>query len=180
MMVLVGASASGKTELAKILKSKYKYQKCITTTTRQPRENEVNGVDYHFVSFDEFDVLREQNEFLEVTNYQNQWYGIQRKDVKLNGIVIVDPSGANHLVESLRRDVFVVYVQTDEKIRKERMIARGDLLSNIQKRILLDRDVFQIDNFVRIDFILRNETQALDNLADILHEEYQKAYQHMK
>ena len=55
MIVLVGASASGKTELAKQLYQTYGYKKCITTTTREPRKNEVDGIDYHFLSQETFD-----------------------------------------------------------------------------------------------------------------------------
>ena len=44
MLVLVGASASGKTDIAKILMDQYGYKKMVTTTSRKPRKGEVNGV----------------------------------------------------------------------------------------------------------------------------------------
>ena len=54
MILLVGASASGKTEVAKLLKALYGIKKVITHTTRPIRKSEENDVDYHFVSKDEF------------------------------------------------------------------------------------------------------------------------------
>ena len=56
MIILVGASASGKTEIAKILYKKG-YKKCVTTTTRQIRPSEVNGIDYHFITKEDFNKL---------------------------------------------------------------------------------------------------------------------------
>ena len=54
MIILCGPSASGKTEVAKLLATKYNIQKAITNTTRPIRVNEVNHVDYHFTSKEEF------------------------------------------------------------------------------------------------------------------------------
>ena len=50
MLILIGPSASGKTEVAKLLAKKYNITKIVTYTTRAPRINEINGVDYNFVS----------------------------------------------------------------------------------------------------------------------------------
>ena len=57
MIVLIGASASGKTEISKTLCANFTYQKCITTTTRNIRPNEQPGVDYHFLSKEDFYAL---------------------------------------------------------------------------------------------------------------------------
>ena len=54
MIILVGASASGKTEIANILIKKYGYEKMVTATTRPMRVNEVNKVDYFFLTEEEF------------------------------------------------------------------------------------------------------------------------------
>ena len=54
MLLLIGASASGKTETAKYLMEHFNIKKIITCTTRAPRANEVNDVDYHFLSVEEF------------------------------------------------------------------------------------------------------------------------------
>ena len=54
MLILIGPSASGKTEVAKYLKKMYHIDKIITYTTRNPRENELKDVDYHFISLEEF------------------------------------------------------------------------------------------------------------------------------
>ena len=63
MIVLAGASASGKTEAAKVLASKYGITKVITTTTRAMRVNEINGRDYFFVSEEQFKKMIDNGKF---------------------------------------------------------------------------------------------------------------------
>ena len=54
MLVLVGPSASGKTESAKIMMNKYPISRVVTCTTRPQRINEIDEFDYHFLSCEEF------------------------------------------------------------------------------------------------------------------------------
>lgn len=173
MIVFVGASASGKTELAKLLYKNYDYKKCITTTTRAIRNNEKQGVDYHFVDKQTFLNLQAKNEFVEATYYQQNLYGIQKKDVILNGVVIVDPSGANALIEEMGQEVFVVYVETNVQLRKARMIERGDQEQTIKDRLFLDDLIFDTDTIQRINLHVKNEDHSLFDLATQIHNAYQ-------
>ena len=63
MLILIGPSASGKTEVAKLLAKKYNITKIVTYTTRKPRINERNGIDYNFISLEEFANLSSENFF---------------------------------------------------------------------------------------------------------------------
>jgi guanylate kinase len=175
MIVLVGASASGKTELAKILYQTFGYKKCVTTTTRPARQGERDGVDYHFLTEAVFKSRMSENAFYEVTEYSNRFYGIQKKDVIENGVVIVDPNGANALVDQAD-DVYVVFVEASEELRAARMVSRGDALEQVEKRITGDRLVFQLKNFHRIDLHIYNEQVELKELAQWVHEHYQKRH----
>jgi guanylate kinase len=175
MIVLVGASASGKTELSKILFKEYGYKKCITTTTRVMRDNEQQGVDYHFLTKEAFETKISEGAFYEVTSYQNHYYGIQKKDVNENGLVIVDPNGANKLVEC-GSDVFVVYIEASEALRKRRMEERNDEPLLIQKRIEGDRETFDLKHFIRIDLHIYNEVVSLESIANKIHEAYQRRH----
>jgi guanylate kinase len=175
MIVLVGASASGKTELAKILYQTFGYKKCVTTTTRPARLGERDGIDYHFLTDDRFKSLVELKAFYEVTEYSNRFYGIQKQDVIENGVVIVDPNGANALVDQAD-DVYVVFVEASEELRTARMTSRGDLPEQVEKRVQGDRSVFQLKNFHRIDLHIYNEHVDLNELAQWVHEHYQKRH----
>ena len=77
MLILIGPSASGKTEVAKILISKYGMQRLVTYTTRKMRTGEIGGRDYHFVTVEEFLNLSE-GEFVETTFYNGN-YGSRKR-----------------------------------------------------------------------------------------------------
>ena len=74
MLVLVGPSASGKSAIVKCLTKKYGLEKFITCTTRSMRVGEVDNVDYHFLTQDEFSKLYENNEFIETVYYNGNYY----------------------------------------------------------------------------------------------------------
>lgn len=173
MIILVGASASGKTEVARRLFRHFGYRKIVTTTTRAPRTNERDGVDYHFIENTRFAHLRECDAFVEVTRYGDYFYGIQKKDIDPHGVVIVDPNGANALVKALLDQVFVVMVETAEMIRKKRMLQRGDSLEDTMKRLRFDRRHFRKENFLRIDHVVSNDQASLEDLANDIHNAYQ-------
>jgi len=172
MIILVGASASGKTELAKILYKKYGYNKCVTTTTRAPRKNEKNHLDYHFLTEKEFLALKKEHKFLEVSIYDHHYYGLQKNDVCEKGVVVVDPNGANSIVKNSEKNIFVVLVHSKRETRMNRMINRGDSLEKSQRRIKNDEKIFNVKHFAKIDLLLENEDKDLNILASTIHEAY--------
>ena len=98
MIVLAGASASGKTEVAKMLASKYGIVKVITTTTRDLRVGEVDGRDYFFVSKEKFQQMIEDDRFVEYTVYNNHLYGSTKDQISMNKCIVVDPAGFIDLI----------------------------------------------------------------------------------
>ena len=71
MMILVGASATGKSVVVKKMKELFNVEKLVTYTTRPMRVGEVNNVDYHFITTEEFLNKKENNFFLETAFYNN-------------------------------------------------------------------------------------------------------------
>ena len=84
MIVLAGASASGKTEVAKELAKKYGITKVITTTTRAMRVNEIHGRDYFFVSKEEFERMVQDGRFVEYTVFNENLYGSTKDQIRPN------------------------------------------------------------------------------------------------
>lgn len=173
MIVLIGASASGKTEIAKVL-TKMGYQKCITSTTREKREKELDGVDYHFLSKEEFNKIILLNGFAEVTTYQDNFYGTQKKDLKEDSLIIVDPNGANAIVELFRDNVFVVLVKSKKRLRLERMSFRNDDTQSIKKRLKTDDKIFRKRNIHKINLVLQNNNESLESLALKVKQKYEE------
>jgi len=95
-VILCGPSAVGKGTLAKMLMQRHPavFQWGCSHTTRKPREGEVNGVDYWFVSVEEFTKLWDEKGFIERNNYNGNWYGVSYGAMKLirdnNRICLLD------------------------------------------------------------------------------------------
>ena len=173
MLILVGPSASGKTEIANILISNYKMKKVVTYTTRPIRINEVAGVSYNFVTVDEFLKLKENNEFVETTFYNNNYYGTRKKDISAEKIVVLDLNGLKAFQEKMPNAIFAIYLDTAEETRILRMALRGDNREQIEKRIINDRYFFDKEK-INVDYIIKNENTSLEKLADTIYEIYIK------
>ena len=102
MVILSSPSGVGKTTLTKKIQQKYqKFKISVSHTTRKPRSNEVNGVDYHFVTYKEFKGLIYNQEFYEYAKIFENYYGTLKKIVdntfKTNDIIFdIDWQGTKH------------------------------------------------------------------------------------
>ena len=76
MIILVGASATGKSVVVKQMQDLFNIEKLVTYTTRPMRIGEVNNVDYHFITIEDFLKKKENNFFLETAYYNNNYYRI--------------------------------------------------------------------------------------------------------
>mgnify|MGYP004697379799 CR=1 FL=1 len=172
MLVLIGPSASGKTEVANILIKKYQLRRMVTYTTRPIRINEINGVSYNFVSVDKFIKLKEMDAFVETVYYNGNYYGTLKKDVSNDKIVILEPNGFNEFKKKMPNAICSFYLETSEKVREQRMKERKDKEEDIEKRIINDRKSFE--NVLGCDYVIENENITLEELADKIYNIYKE------
>jgi len=172
MLVLVGASASGKTDIAKILIQDYGFQKMVTTTSRRPRKGEINGIDYNFISKKVFENRIEKDKFLEHVEYNDHYYGTPTKGATKEKVLIVDPVGANSIYDKEIPDTVIVLLQTNEETRKERMLERGDTLIQIIDRLEKDKEHFDKKNLKHLDFIVNTTEGTQRELAEKINDLY--------
>ncbi|MDD2259104.1 MAG: hypothetical protein WC278_00610 [Bacilli bacterium] len=173
MLVLIGPSASGKTEIAHYLIKKYKMKRVVTCTTRKKRVGEEDGVDYYFLTFEEFNDKIANNEFLEYTLYNKNYYGTLKKEVSKEKILIIEANGFYSLKKIIPKQMtsFFLRAPTDERLK--RMIRRGDLLDNIDKKKAYDDDNFPSE-IIGVDYIINNFEQSIDKSAEEIYELYNK------
>ena len=176
MIILVGASATGKSVVAKQLFEKYKIKKVVTYTTRPMRDGEVNHIDYHFVSKDDFINKMNNDYFIETASYNNNYYGTAYEDISKDKVLIVEPNGANVYYDKLNDKVAIYYLQASEAMRKERMQTRGDSLDNINKRLKSDEEYFDFSKFNHIDLVVKTEDKTVEEVSDIVMEHYRKIF----
>lgn len=174
MLILVGHSASGKTEIANELKRDYDMKKIITYTTRPKRVNEVDDVDYHFVSEERFLELREKDFFVETTNFNGYYYGSSKEDVKDDAVVILDPEGLKNFKNSKLDNIIAIFLNCDENIRFNRMINRGDNPTLAKERLIHDREKFAFENLVDIDEIINTSVFSINYLSELIFKTYHK------
>jgi guanylate kinase len=119
-------------------------QLAVSATTRSPRPGEVNGVDYHFLSPEDFDRRVEAGEFVEHAEYAGNRYGTLKSELKrpARGIVLeIDVQGARQVRETLP-DAFQVFVEPPSFEDLERRLAgRGsDPPEQIARRLEAARE----------------------------------------
>ena len=168
-IVFVGASGSGKTELAEQVQKAMeqnghhrKAKKLRTATTRVPRAGEVDGVHYDFLSVAEFERMIANNELVEYTNYAGNYYGLPSKTAeKMMAedlvLAVMDIDGALALKRRFGERVVTVFLSVDPETIAQRMLERGDAPAKIQQRIDHAKAKAEFDNGVFCDYIVNND-----------------------
>lgn len=173
MIVIAGASASGKTEVAKLLAKKYGICKIITTTTRPMRKNEVNGRDYFFVSKEEFERKIAAGEFVEFTIYNGNFYGSTKDQIGNDKCVVIDPAGLKSYIALKNDSIVTFFLEADEQTRKKRMEMRGDDREKITSRIKNDREAFKKENIAKVDYTIDSSfNHSVEEVADEIYQKY--------
>lgn len=155
-IVLVGKTGSGKSSICDYLTQNFRYEKFVSCTTRPKRSYEVDGVDYHFLTKEEF----EREELVCKTNIVGSLYGMRKKDLidKDNMIIIVDADGLNSLRESKDINFVSIFVQCSADKRFARCIERGD--STIMAMARIDGEQYMFDG-VETDYVVDNENRSV-------------------
>ena len=157
MIILIGPSASGKTEIAKTLIKNFNYKKFVTTTTRSIRVGEINDIDYHFVSIDEFKNKIENDQFIEYTQYNGNYYGSTKDEISDDKIIILEPNGFLKFKSLNIKSMVSFFVECPKGVRKERMIERQDKEEDIKRRLNNDDFIFNNDIKKEADFVVTND-----------------------
>ena len=140
-IIICGPGGSGKDYLAKALSEKLSLVKDVSYTSRPPREGEINGVDYNFVSIQEFESMIEKDMFFEYDCFipEKKWYyGASKKGFDSSNIFIKTVKGIAQIPKHLRNECLVIYLNPDEQIREERLSKRVGMQDSIKRRIYTD------------------------------------------
>lgn len=174
MIILTGPSASGKTAVCLYLQEHYKIKKVVTHTTREKRVGEVDGIDYHFVSVNEFEKLKKDNYFIETVKFNNNYYGTSKKEVKFDKCLAVEFNGAQTYASLNNKEIVIFYLKLDEKTRVERMKSRGDEIDKINSRIENDRDAFTLNESISkiIDVEIDTGKLSISEVGDFIYNKY--------
>jgi guanylate kinase len=132
VFVITGPSGVGKgTLIAQLLERVPGLELSVSATTREPREGEAHGRDYHFLSPEEFDQRVAAEDFLEFATYSGNRYGTLRSEVAKrleqghSVLLEIEVQGASQVRAAMRESVQVFIAPPDPSVLRERLESRG-------------------------------------------------------
>ena len=163
MVVLSSPSGAGKTTITKKIQQKYNtFKISVSHTTRKPRSNEVDGVDYNFISQEKFKSLIKKGEFYEYAKIFDNYYGTLKKTVdqliKKNDIIFdIDWQGTKQLSKFKELELIKIYlIPPNKNDLKKRLIKRNqNSIQEVEKRFsAFDEDV---KHWADYDYVIINK-----------------------
>tara|TARA_B100000575_G_scaffold246454_1_gene211480 strand:+ start:469 stop:1068 length:600 start_codon:yes stop_codon:yes gene_type:complete len=163
MVILSSVSGAGKTTITKKIQQKHtSFKISVSHTTRKPRPNEVDGVDYYFISEEKFKKFIDEKKFYEHAKIFGNYYGTLKESVdeliKKNDIIFdIDWQGTKQLSKFENLDLIKIYIiPPNKKELKNRLVSRNqDSKKEVERRFgAYDED---IQHWVDYDYIIINE-----------------------
>lgn len=165
IIIITAPSGSGKSTLIKRLMGHFpELSFSISACTRSPRQGEIDGKDYHFISVKNFQQSIELNEFIEWEMvYEGKYYGTLKSELERiwkqhqTPLVDIDVKGAIHVQQQYTKQVLSVFIQTPSlAILKERLEKRGtETNETLTERV--DKAAYELSFANRFHHILVND-----------------------
>lgn len=176
IFVVSAPSGAGKTSLCRAVTDALdNLTHSVSTTTRKPRNGEIDGRDYFFVTKDRFGSMVEAGDFVEWAEVHGNLYGTSRRMLEdlvgrgIDVILDIDTQGAKQIKEKFGSAVFIFIMPPSLEILEERLRnRRSDRDDEINRRMARARD--EIRDFRWYDFIVVNRDfdKALQDLRSII------------
>lgn len=175
LYVISGASGVGKsTVLGKLMEVRQNLRFSVSATTRAPREGEVDGVSYYFVSREQFQKMLAEDAFLEHSAHMDNFYGTPKGQLEeklaLGDVILdIEPNGAFQ-VRSVRPDAVLIFIMPPSLEELERRLrGRGDTPPE-QVAIRLERARWEIEQSAKYDHTVVNDQvdACVDKILDIM------------
>jgi len=183
LIIISGPSGVGKGTVRRALFDlpNHELEYSVSMTTRPPREGEVDGEDYYFVTREEFERKIENNEFLEWAEFVGNYYGtpkdiVEKKLAEGKEVVLeIEVEGALQVRKNMKDAVFIFIVPPGKQALYDRLLKRGTESSDkIKERILKAEKEFLLAH--KYDYIVVNDdvNNAADRIMAIIRAEHAK------
>ena len=134
-------------------------------TSRKPRPGEEEGVQYHFITKEEFKEKIKNGEFYEYDLHHENYYGTSKKlmneKIQSGKIIVkdIEVNGTENLIKKLGNDtkLVTIFLKVDKEELKNRLINRGDNLSEADMQLRLDRLEYEESKIGLYDYVIKND-----------------------
>ena len=166
LVILSGVSGAGKDTIRKELMKRLNNTTSLPSyTSRNPREDEEEGVQYHFITKEEFEKKIKKNEVYEYNLHNNNNYGTSKvllNDKISSGKIIIkdiEVNGTENLINLLKDDVKIVtiFLKVEKEELRRRLINRGDNLSEEEMNLRLGRLEYEESKIKLYDYVIKND-----------------------
>ena len=175
ILVVSGASGSGKTTICRILSNEFGLYYSVSYTTRAKRDREVNARDYHFVSHDKFKHMIAADDLVEWAQVYNNFYGTSRHLIEDHlkrgrGVILdLDTQGAANIKKAYPAAVLVFLKTVTLDDLRHRLVKRGrDSQAEIERRLAYaQNELAKVDQY---DHVILNDNldRAVDQARQII------------
>ena len=167
-IVISGPSGVGKdTVLAKMKQSRRSLHYVVTATTRPQRPGEKNGLDYHFVSEEQFKQMIETGQLLEWASVYGNLYGVPKRQIQqalaqgLDVVVKIDVQGAATIKNILPQAVFI-FLTPPSLDQLERRLRERKTESTEELKLRMENTRREMDSLPLFDYVVVNHQDRLD------------------
>lgn len=174
--IILGPSCSGKDFLVREF-AKIGFRPLVKYTTRPKRKGETHGIDYYFSSDTNIEKLEKEEKLLTIEKFkvwpkdkpEEIWtYAISKDEFLMSQVMILTPIELKKIKETSKDlELFVVYLDIDEKVRRQRLSVRNDDNDSISRRIESDRLDFL--NFTDYDLKISDPDFEVDWIHDLMY-----------
>ena len=174
VVAIMGKAGSGKDTILRALVNKFpdRYNEIVSCTTRPPREGEQEGVNYHFLTVEQFTEKVLNGDMLEATEFNNWHYGTALSSLskdKIN-VGVFNPQGIRCLMEDKLVDLTAYYVRTSDKERLIRQLNREENpdIKEIIRRFSTDEQDFEDLEDIDYQVIINQDAGDLLRAIDLI------------
>jgi guanylate kinase len=178
LFIISGPSAVGKSSVAdELFKKEKTLSKIVTCTTRKIRHNEIDGVDYHFMSIDDFLKNKDRGNFIESSEVYGNYYGVMFSDVTdnldrgIDSLLVINWEGYLKIKRAIKKNVIGFFItppsmkDLELRIRSRNTDSEETILDRLNEA---SEDMLHQNEF---DFSVEN-INILDTANDILQKMY--------
>jgi guanylate kinase len=173
VFVISGPSGVGKDTIIARLLPLVDVDTVVTVTTRQPRQGEIDGVHYRFVTVAQFEAMRQRGDLLEYAEVHGNWYGVPADSVRASlargrdVLIKVDPQGARTIKRLLPDAIFVFLRPASLDELRERLALRGSE-SDAELALRLENARRELAEQVWFDYVIDNPNGQIDRAVETL------------